>query len=256
MKLMLASVLTGLCVACSILVAPVVGATGGNTLSTEYYLSADDEGRSVLKTVEKYSFGEQTEFSKVLATKYEGHSVDLKIESLEIDGQGGRYARGNVAGGTEVKALQMTKNLTLTYTQRDVTKYVASQGENQFVWNIKSEDLKRDFASVKTTLYLGKSIRPTTKQDVKCVRSTDGSGDECVVKKADDKVEFSANNVVADENLSLKVGFTPGTFRGYQKPVVEKLGGVLLIIFGVIVVGGVASGAAVWTMTRRKTKRK
>ena len=47
----------------------------------------------------------------------------------------------------------------------------------------KSEDLKRDFASVKTTLYLGKSIRPTTKQDVKYVRSTDGSGDECVVKK-------------------------------------------------------------------------
>ena len=36
-KFMLASVLTGLYVACSILVAPVVGATGGNTLSTEYY---------------------------------------------------------------------------------------------------------------------------------------------------------------------------------------------------------------------------
>lgn len=246
-----------MCAVFGVLVTPVAyAASSGNTLTTDFYLSADDEGRSVLKTVEKYTFEDPTDFSKVLNTQYEGHSVDLKLESVSIDGKGARYAQGNVAGGTQVQALESAKALTLTYMQRDVTKYVASKGENQFAWNIKSEDTKYDFASVKATLYLSKSIQPTTKDDVKCVRSTDGSGGECVVKKTDDKVELSASNVTANENLSFRVGFTPGTFRGYQRPIAEKVGGVLLIAFGVVLVGGVAAGVAMWTMTQRKTKRK
>jgi hypothetical protein len=221
----------------------------------EYYLGSDSEGRSTLKTVETLvalfpDYDQNHGIERAIPTTYDGHPTSLKIASV-TDAAGKAltyttYSDGNnnsvVRIGEAEKYVHGEQTYVITYTQRDVTKYFADQGDHEFYWDTNGTQWFQPFGHVSAVVHLGKNILPTLNKKVACYQGAEGSKDKCEITENGDTVTASADNLRVGENMTIAVGFTAGTFRGYQPSFWEVIVGYWLVsliptsIVGVVVI--------------------
>lgn len=220
-----------------------------SSFEADYYLGADNEGRSTLKTIEKLTAefdipNQNHGIERAIPKKYDGHTTNLKLESV-VDASGRTLpyetydSNDNLVVRIGDKNSYVNGSMTyvITYTQRDVTKYFANTGSNEFYWDTNGLLWQQPFGRVSATVHLSDRITPTFKDKVGCYYGREGSTTQCQVSVNGDTVSASVENLKANENMTIAVGFTPGTFRGYEPSLWERIvgiWGVTLVVTSII----------------------
>ena len=199
-----------------------------SSMEADYYLGNDSVGRSTLKTVEKLtaefpSIDQNHGIERAIPKKYDGHTTSLAITSV-TDGTGKNlkyttYSSNDnevVRIGDSDTYAHGTRSYIISYTQRDVTKVFDDTHDNEFYWDINGTQWAQAFGHVTARIHLADSIRPTFTKNIACYQGREGSTEKCDITTDGRVVTASASNLQPYENMTVAVGFTLGTFRGYE----------------------------------------
>lgn len=230
------------------------------SFEADYYLGADAEGRSTLKTVERLSavfpdFDQNHGIERAIPKKYDGHPVGLKIESV-TDDTGKRlnystYAQGDyevLRIGDEDRYVRGQKTYVITYTQRDVTKIFADKSLNEFYWDVNGTEWRQSFGSVTARVHVSDALLPTLKGENACYVGAAGSTDRCSLVRDGNVLTATQSDLKPGENVTVAIGFTLGTFRGYEPSFWDRLVGIWLVSLVVSSIVGVI--AIIWLSIR------
>jgi len=195
----------------------------------DYYLDKDTDGRSTLKTVEIItadfpSVDQNHGIERALVNVYDGHKTNLKVLSVTDTNNIAINYTTSIQdnslvlriGDANVYAHGAT-TYVITYTQNDVTKYFADNGDDEFYWDTNGVDWSQPFDNVMARLHLGASISTAVNDKLSCYYGLSGSNKLCQIEKGNDGL-ISANigNLNPGENMTIAVGFKAGTFNPYK----------------------------------------
>lgn len=213
------------------------------SFEADYYLGSDSEGRSTLKTVEKLTANftvpnQNHGIERAIPKKYDGHPTNLKVQSVTDENNNPveyeeRSSNGNAVLriGDGDAYVMGTKTYIITYTQRDVTKYFDSTGLTEFYWDTNGTQWNQSFDRVTARVHLSDSVLPTLTDKLSCYYGPSNATNTCTISADGSIVTASVDNLQARENMTVAVGFTAGTFRGYEQSTAEKIGEILLKIW-------------------------
>jgi len=200
----------------------------------DYYLDRDDEGRSTLKTVESITAlfpatNQNHGIERAIPNEYDGHSTNLKIESV-VDQNNARhnYTTYETGGNTVVRIGDADKYVhglvtyKLTYTQRDVTRYFADTGQDEFYWDANGTDWRVPISNLAVRLRVPKSISAAQTGSMACYFGSAGSRQKCTIDFNQNTYTTTAQNLQPYQNVTIAVGFEPNTFKPYQASLAEN----------------------------------
>lgn len=223
---------------------PVFAGVNDFTISkfdADYYLATDKDGRSTLKIVERitaeFPLSDQNHgIERAIPTRYNEHPTSLKIESITDEaGRALEYSTYEsndnevVRIGDAATYVHGNKTYIITYTQRDVTRSFEKAGLQEFYWDTNGTEWRQPFGEVSARLHLDSTLLPKLTNHMNCYYGTAGSTDKCEIKREGDMVVASVSNLPQGGNVTLAVGFSPGTFREYEPTLLEKIMGIWII---------------------------
>lgn len=197
----------------------------------EYRLGIDEAGRSTLHTSEHIVavFPEHDQnrgLIRDLVRVYDGHSTDLQVLSVTDEhGTPRDYSLepygdflSVVMAVPEGSYVHGAQHYVVEYTQRDVTRHFDDTGADEFYWDINGTDWRQPFGSLTATVILDESLVPSLNGDSACYRGQFGETGTCGLTQ--DGATFQANEstLAAGENVTVALGFTPGTFATAPTP--------------------------------------
>ena len=232
-------------------------------------LSRDAEQRSTLRTVETitadFPASDQNRgLEKVFVKTYDGHSTSLNLESV-TDENGVPLAYHWSDDALRIGAANTyvygRKTYVITYTQRDVTRYYADTGKDEFYWDVIGAEWRSEIRQANIQLTVDGTFKDARAQAY-CYQGARGSNDQCTLALTEDTAERAVyttqvSDLGAGKGLTVSLGFAPGTFAVYQPSLMEKVLGVWTVAQGVLSVVGV--GVTFWliaTWSKLTSRRK
>lgn len=206
-----------------------------SSFEADYYLGSDSEGRSTLKTVERLTaefpnFDQNHGIERAIPKEYDGHTTSLKIISVtDAAGKAVNYStyesNNNIVLrlGDKDKYVRGTQGYIITYTQRDVTKSFNDTERSEFYWDTNGTMWQQPFGRVTARVHVAGSLAPMLTDDIACYWGTDGSTRRCDIQRSGDIVLASVENLRPQENMTVALGFTLGTFRAYEPSLLDRL---------------------------------
>lgn len=208
----------------------------------DYYLGSDSEGRSTLRTVEKFvaefpDYDQNHGIERAIPKNYDGHTTHLTIVSV-TDGSG-RAVPYSTYDSNDNEVLRIGKGDTyvhgaqtyvLTYTQRDVTLSSSADKRAEFYWDTNGTLWPQSFGSVTARVHIADSLLPTLTKDTACYFGAEGSTKRCDIATNGSVITATVGNLRSYENMTVAIGFTLGTFRGYQPSLWDKIVAVWQIL--------------------------
>lgn len=213
-----------------------------SSFEADYYLGSDSEGRSTLKTVEKLTAefphsNQNHGIERAIPKTYDGHTTSLKIQSVTNEkGSAIDYTTYDSNGNTVVRIgdadhyVQGTQVYVLTYTQRDVTKVFNDTQRNEFYWDTNGLEWLQPFGEVTARVHIAESLQPTFTGDISCYHGASGSTERCDITRDGSVITAQASNLGAGENMTVALGFTLGTFRGYEPSLWDRIFAVWIVV--------------------------
>lgn len=202
------------------------------SFEADFYLDKDKEGRSTLKTVEKITavfpeFDQNHGIERAIPKDYDGHTTSLKVESVK-DGEGkdlpysDRTSNDNLVLriGDADKYVHGVQHYTITYTQRDVTRFFGDTNADEFYWDVNGTGWLQSMDEIRAVVHVSPSIASQLNGKATCYEGLITSTKQCPVERSDaDGVKFSASraDISAYENVTIALGFAPRTFKPYQQ---------------------------------------
>lgn len=195
-----------------------------------YRLGRDADRRSELLTTETLvavfpEYDQNRGIRRAIPRTYEGHPTDIRVVSV-TDAEGeprgfetersedGEFELVTIAADDYVHGEQ---TYVITYHQRNVTFEPDDRDIQEFYWDVNGTGWAQPFGVVRGELRLEDGLADALTGDAACYRGYEGSSTPCETLRADDAAE---GVVVAEaaalgpyENLTLAVGFDPGTFE-------------------------------------------
>jgi uncharacterized membrane protein YgcG len=242
--------LVGLC--CS--GTPVAAATVNNfeiqDFQIDYYLSRDNAGRSILKTVESISasfpqIDQNHGIERAIPASYDGHTTSLLINSVADNaGRGYKYTTYESSGNTVLRIgdassyVHGRNTYKITYTQRDVARYFSNTNSDEFYWDTNGIDWAVPINNLSVRLHLDHNLAAKVTNKQQCYVGAAGSTEACTITKTDDGYTASTSLLHPYENTSVAVGFQSGTFTPYQPSLTERLTTIWLMT---VAITGIAS---------------
>lgn len=205
------------------------------SFEADYYLDVDSDKRSTLKTVEKLvaqfpPYDQNHGIERAIPKFYDGHTTSLRIVSVaDENGRKQNYTTYDqndnlvLRIGDADNYVHGTKSYVITYTQRDVTKYFADSNDDEFYWDTNGTEWLQPFGSVTARVHVGDSIKPALNGKLACYRGPEGSREKCDITQDGSVMTASATDLKRLENMTVAIGFTPGTFKGYEMSLWDKL---------------------------------
>ena len=226
----------------------------------QYELSRDSESRSVLKTTETitavFPASDQNHgLERAIPTSYDGHPTHVEIldvtnghDTLEYstDTQNGALVLRIGNADTYVHGEQLYQ---ITYTQRDVTRYYADTGRDEWYWDTNGTEWAVPIDVLRISVLIDPSIAAARVGEPACYQSAFGLSDACVlVANGDAGYTVEAASLQPGQNVTVAFGFTQGTFAPYARSFADTLALIwgiiqiatipiavlLIVIFGVI----------------------
>lgn len=203
----------------------------------QYELSRDSESRSIVKTTETITaefpgFDQNHGLERALPTDYDGHPVSLNIESV-TNGDGTKldYSAENSNG---VKVLRIgdpdsyvygQQTYKIIYTQRDVTRFFADTGRDEWYWDTNGTDWKVPIDSLAISVAIDPTLMATYDNTQACYQGHSGESKNCTIESGPNSGEYTVvtSGLSPEENVTLAFGFTAGTFAGYSRSLPETL---------------------------------
>lgn len=222
-------------------------------------LGRDNENRSTLKTVETITarFPQSNQnrgIERAIPRSYQNHPVGLAIESVTDEhGNSLEFTTYDSNDNTVVRIgnkdtyVHGSKTYVLAYTQRDVTHSFASTDKDEFYWDLNGTGWKVPIRNFTADIDVSGQLSGAFMQSA-CYQGRFGSIESCSLTKNDDTFKVSASSLAAGENVTVALGFTPGTFAPYEMSFWEKL---LPYWIGAMIVTGIGGlVAVVWAGIR------
>lgn len=220
--------------------APVAGAGVNDFTITNfdivYELSRDNEGRSVLKTSEIItavfpSYDQNHGIERAIPLTYDDRAVALTINS--VTDETGAALNYETKQENDNRILRISdadryvhgqKIYVIKYSQRDVTKYFADTGKDEFYWDTNGVDWKTPINRLRVELRLDDSLIDSYANSIVCYEGAAGSTNKCDVSQPEKGVfVVESKNLSSGENVTLAVGFQKGTFAEYKRTLIELL---------------------------------
>ncbi len=213
-----------------------------SSFTADYYLGADSEARSTLKTVERLTaefpmINQNHGIERAIPKSYDGHTTSLKIVSV-TDGNGKSLPYSTYDSndnlvlriGDKNQYVQGSATYVITYTQRDVTKSFGDTKRSEFYWDTNGLLWPQSFGQVTARVHVANSLLPTLTDNLACYKGRDGSTQRCDISRSDDVVTAQAGELGAYENMTIALGFTLGTFRGYEPSFWDRVFSVWIVL--------------------------
>jgi uncharacterized membrane protein YgcG len=141
------------------------------------------------------------------------------------------------------KFVQGSQTYILTYTQRDVTKYYADSQAVEFYWDINGIDWRVPIQLLETQLTIDEQLVQHLNGNRACYEGIYGVTDRCELAQSGNTFSNVATNLQPGENVTVAIGFEPGTFAPYKMTLTETIlfwWGIAQLVTGVVAIGLVA----------------
>jgi uncharacterized membrane protein YgcG len=243
-----------------------------------YDLSRDANGRSQLSTTEilvaRFPDTDQnTGIVRRIPNFYKGHSTHVKVISVtDLAGKPlehtvnphGDYTAVRITDGSYVHG---DTTFVVSYEQRDVT---ASYDSDEFFWDVNGVDWAQSFDVVRARITLDPSLVDALTGDTYCYTGERGeSNANCTISVNSDASTIDVDSMWGDgysrlgarENLTVAVGFEPGTFSDAPLDVPARIASSWYWLGGLSTLGPVISAlgflllALVWNWNERRLSR-
>ena len=251
----------------------------------EYYLGRDDAGHSTLRTVETFvaefpDVDQNRGIIRAIPNDYDGVPLHTTVESV-TDAQGEPvYFDTEINGGFTELALgtdefvRGTQTYVIRYSQQNVVRAFADTNDDELYWDTNGTGFDQPFGAVAARVHVDPAIASFLTGTSACYTGAQGESGDCqIVQEADPDAAApdaaapagqmftaEATGLGPGENLTVAIGFTPGTF--VQVPAEARsdadtspgfgpsavLGGFPFGLLGMAVLGGVF--ALAWAFVR------
>ncbi len=236
------------------------------SFDADYYLDVDENGRSVLTTVETFvavfpDIDQNQGMRRAIPLEYKDAPTDISVQSV-TDGEG-NPRQFDVENDDDNEFLLVTsrdsqcvhgpQTYVFTYTQHNVTRFFADTDDDEFYWDTVGTGWAQPFGSVTARVHIPDSLTSSLTGDTSCYRGPEGSTAGCDLTSADESggTVFTAHETQLGpyENVTVVVGFEPHTFVPRDE---SYLGSPLGFVQLIAVIG---SGLALlWAAVLRRTK--
>ncbi|OUE24305.1 DUF2207 domain-containing protein [Clavibacter michiganensis] len=189
-----------------------------------YRLSADDEGRSVLLTTETLvaEFPDRDQnrgIRRELVRDYDGHPTGLRVLSVTDEVGAARAYESDSDDGALVltiadddRYVRGEQTYVIEYEQRDVTRAFSDTEADEFYWDVNGLGWAQPFGRVTATVEIAPALLPRLTGGADAAAGPAGADGPAEITRTDTGFTASATDLAPRENLSLSIGFEPGTF--------------------------------------------
>ncbi len=230
-----------------------------DSFEAEYVLDRDDEGRATLVTTETLvarfpDVDQNRGIRRTLPATYQGRTTELEVLSVTDErgasrsffvdsGDGVTSVVSAVPEGEFVRGVQ---TYVITYTQRDTVDSFTNTGAEEFYWNLNGTDWRQPFGEVRGTVRLGPGLAERLTGGAFCYQGPAGSTELCDISVDGDTVTVSSTRPLAPfENVTVAIGFTPGTFTLFNASPFASPAGWALALIGMLSLGCVIVAARI-----------
>ena len=238
-----------------------------DSFDADYLLGRDADGRSTLRTVERIvavfpEYDQNRGIIRDLPRHYLDHDTQIEVVSV-TDGAGTPRAFTTEPYGEDFLSVIIAvpqgsfvhgaQTYVIEYTQHDVTGAFANTGVDEFYWDVNGTGWSQPFGRVSARLTIAPELVPAMSGGLACYRGYSGSGERCEIASAGGVIEVEEHELRPYENVTIAVGFTPGTFSGPPVPFLQR---VPLLLYGGLasLVGAIAAIIAIIARSRRQPR--
>ena len=213
------------------------------SFEADYYLGIDSDDRSTLKTVEKLvalfpEYDQNHGIERAIPSTYDGHSTSLRVVSVtDSDGRSLSYTT-YASNDNEVlrigdadRYVHGRQTYVITYTQRDVTQWFSDTSADEFYWDTNGTQWRQPFGAVSARVHIADELQNRMNGQNACYYGAEGAAVRCDITARAGTVAASTTALGAGENMTLAIGFLPGTFTPYEPSLWERL----VVIWTVVV---------------------
>ena len=195
-----------------------------------YELDRDEAERSVLTTTETLvavfpEFDQNRGIRRAIPMDYQGHPTDIHVESVtdatgaprgfEVEAdEAGEFLLVTVRADDFVHGEQ---TYVIRYTQHNVTLEPDDAAIDEFYWDVNGTGWAQPFGRVRAEVRMSADVAAGFTGATACYRGSSGSGTPCesltTTDAAPPVVVAEAFTLGPYENLTVAVGFDPGTFE-------------------------------------------
>ena len=202
----------------------------------QYNLGRNQDGRSTLQTKETITavFPQANQnhgIERYIPSKYDGHRVGLKVQSVKNENQkkvkfttyqSGKYTVVRV--GDADKYVHGQQTYVIEYSQQDVTKAFSDTKADEFYWDTNGTEWQVPIDNLSVSLTVDENLAESLSGKSRCYSGRYGLNSLCQLSQ-DQPGVFTASmaGFSKGENMTLAVGFEPGTFAEYETPLIEKI---------------------------------
>ena len=196
----------------------------------EYSLGRDGENRSTLaatwRITANFPPNQNRGIAPIFVKKYDNHPTNFLLQSV-TDEQGASLE--HTWNGDELRIgkkdvyVQGEKTYVIKFTQRDVTKHYDNTGRDEFYWDVIGNEWRVPMQNVRVSVKLDESLQAARAGEAFCYVGAHGSTKRCNISGDKSEIVTNVSRLNRREGITMAVGFTSGTFAGYQETLSEKL---------------------------------
>lgn len=209
----------------------------------DYVLSRDDDGRATLTTTETLvavfpDHDQNRGLQRAIPTHYALGDTELTVLSVTDEHGNPRDMSTWVEGDFMIVQSAVPEGeyehgrttYVIEYEQIDVA--LINRNDNEFYWDLNGTGWRQPFGTVSATLTLEDGLRDAFNGNAACYRGAEGSTDTCMVEATSTGFQVSESGIGGYENVTIAIGFQPGTFQEkpvpwlVQTPVIAWIGGL------------------------------
>ena len=227
-----------------------------DSFDAAYLLDRDGSGESTLHTTENLvaefpSSDQNRGIVRAIPAEYDGHPTQIHILSV-TDGEGAKrtydasYDSGFYTLKIGVPKGQFAhgrQSYRIEYTQQDVTRYFANTDDDEFYWDVNGTGWAQPFTEVSATVTVSPALASGLNGKTACYYGPEGSTQRCEITAVGSVFTATQPNLLAHQNLTIAIGFEPGTFAAasvnplsYLSPsaLVGAVVAILTLLFGLL----------------------
>lgn len=196
----------------------------------EYSLGRDGENRSTLAATWRITAhflpNQNHGIAPIFVKKYDNHPTNFSLQSV-TDEQGASlehtWNSDELRIGKKDVYVQGEKTYVIKFTQRDVTKHYDNTGRDEFYWDVIGNEWRVPMENVRVSVKLDESLQTARAGEAFCYVGAHGSTKRCNISGDKGEIVTNVSRLNRREGITMAVGFTSGTFTGYQETLSEKL---------------------------------
>ena len=195
----------------------------------EYSLGRDGENRSTLsatwRITANFPPNQNRGIAPIFVKNYDNHPTSFLLQS--VTDEQGKTLEYNWNGdelriGKKDVYVQGEKTYVIKFTQRDVTKHYDDTGRDEFYWDVIGNEWRVPMENLRVSVKFDEPLQAARVGEAFCYVGKQGSRQRCNVSSDKSEIVASVNRLDRREGITMAVGFTGGTFAGYQETLIEK----------------------------------